>query len=240
MADSREHRDALEQEEVAALATATDEDLLLYISCQDPEDLPLAKAAFDEFYARHVDYVFGACNRLGGIVGRVGVEDLVQITFLHVWRYAAGRFKSCTDGAPEAQTAYTRAWLGVIAKRLFLGLLRREPAATHFPIEEFDGAIPAAHDDADHEESVAASNVRTALESELTERERDIVLVSMRFAKPDGTLARLPADVLAYLENRWSTTRENIRKIRQRAIVKLRRAFAASRTSVEERRSNGK
>lgn len=95
---------------VPARENASDEDLIARISWRD-------EAALAALYSRYADAVYGLSLR---IVRQAEVaEEVVQETFMRVWRGAAG-FQGNAGGL--------RSWLFRIARNLSLDQLRRQAA----------------------------------------------------------------------------------------------------------------
>ena len=113
------------QEPRAELARETDGDLLVYMTLA-PDDPPAARAAWEEFYRRHVNYLYAVCLRAYGrpLGGQPAVADLVADTFKRAYENAE---KFDADGItdPERLRGRTRGWLGRIAQRLAQDALRR-------------------------------------------------------------------------------------------------------------------
>lgn len=207
------------QKSRTAFSSDSDEDLIFYMSLQG-EDRASAEEAWKEFYFRHRSYLVGVCKRFQSALGDLGVEDLVQDTFVRVFK-KAHTFKPLGDGSDHAR-ARVRAWLGRIANRLFLSSLRGQPKIEFVddPYESIGNEPAAVANEPDSDESEHLPVLREALRT-LTEREREVLVASYSWYEPGDGCNRMPSDELAALCSRFQTTAANIRQIRSRAVGKL-------------------
>ena len=92
----------------------SDEDLLVYVGwkAEHPE---LASAACDEFYRRHLKYVYAVIDRAyGSELGKEGVMDMVTDTFLRVYE-RAHTYQPCGEKDQGRQRRNALAWVSTIA-----------------------------------------------------------------------------------------------------------------------------
>jgi len=147
-------------------------DLLGYMAMAgaDPEG---ARAAFSEFYGRHVDWVHRMVKRLppNRSISGQDVVDIVQDTFLDAYK-GAGTFKPMASASTDCDTErrQARAWLGGIAKNVILQHLAGGILLTD--VDDIN-AISSTTDLS--EESALVTATREALDS-LEERDNDILL----------------------------------------------------------------
>ena len=106
------------------LAGESDADLLVYMAMAG-DDPAVAREAWEELYRRHADYLFGVCLRAYGdlLGGQAGVCDLVADAFRRAYEHAES-FDPAAIADPERQRLRVRGWLGRIAERLALTILR--------------------------------------------------------------------------------------------------------------------
>jgi len=213
----------------------SDEDLLVYVGWK-AEHLELANAACDEFYRRHLKYVYAVIDRAyGSELGKEGVVDMVTETFLRVYERAS-TYQPCGANDPDRQRRNALAWVSTIALNLCKDHFRNpetqivlvdewstetEPEARceHYAEPALDGELKCIHE---------------AMER-LSEREQTILRVTMNYWKPGSEHQRLPNDVAEELARTFHITSDNLRKIRERALRKLRASVdECNRTQLQE------
>ncbi len=201
-------------------AVPSDAELLARVS-NEVADQVSARAAQAEFYRRHARYLYGVLVRRVSerlaLSGRE-VEDLVQETFFRAFAHAKS-YQGDDAGDPEAATRRTRAWLGRIAQHLLADWLNGTKEVSASPFLEHVAHV--ADDGPPSSRSPRRVRLREALEL-LSERERDVLVVSALYHRPGEEHQRLPNAVSQELAARWATSAENIRAIRSRAMKKLR------------------
>ena len=199
----------------------TDVELLAYMSMRD-EDPSVAREAWAEFYKRHVDYLYSVCFRAYRdiLVGGLGVGDIVAETFHRAFQKAE-LFDPNDIEDPIRLRRRSRAWLGRIAQRLVLDMLR---GAQRLPTYQFkcdswqnvpEQPNPPPRDD------LLIRRVKNAME-QLSEREQMVIRVTFEWYQPGQAHQRLPNDVVQGLAQTLETTPENLRQIRRRALKKIR------------------
>jgi RNA polymerase sigma factor (sigma-70 family) len=206
----------------------TDADLLLYMALRE-DDALLARKAWETFYLRHVEYLYGACRSNARLLGgEQGVADLVQDTFRRAFEMA--HTFAAADGMkdPDDLRLWTRAWLGAIAASLVKSILRnghRLPTAS-LDQDHWQDIAERITDPPDDERTDAQSviRMRQAVES-LPERQQTVVLARMQWYDPAKERQRLPNAVAADLATTLETTPENLRKMYERALRQLKEQF---------------
>ncbi len=202
------------------LTNETDAGLLVFMGLAGADPV-CARAAWEAFYRRHVEYLYRVCLRAYGrlLGGEAGVADLVAETFRAAYENA-GKFDPAGIDSPERLRWRARAWLGWIARRLVQDILRGR------------GRLPTRSLELDHWQQVAEPEqpgaggsaeqqaVRQAVES-LTEREQLVIRTTFQWYRADKAHQRLPNDVAAELARTLGTTSENLRQIRRRALKKI-------------------
>lgn len=198
---------------VSKFANDPDEDLLAYIAL-DPSAVS-AREAGGELYDRHRKPLFGLLKRTWGrFIEPERLADLVHDTFLAAFKSAAS-FSGTGRGA-------CLNWLTGIAKNLLKQELQRGVSvrADLALADEQDPAWELSIPE-NVPESAAVAMTEHALAT-LTEREQEVVRVTLEFHRPGDKHQRLPNSVAAGLAKQWSTTTTNIRMIRKRAMDKLK------------------
>lgn len=205
------------------MADETDADLLVYMSLAGDDPL-VARAAWEEFYRRHVEYLYAVCLRAYGRIlgGAAGAADLVTETFRRAYERAK-QFDAGGIADADRLRRRTRAWLGRIAERLMQTALRgrRRLPTRHLDADQWQQVAgpPAQADPGGHDERIR--RVRAALLA-LSEREQIVLRVTFQWYQADRSHQRLPNDVAAELAATLDTTPENLRQIRRRALGKVR------------------
>ena len=74
---------------------------------------------------------------------------------------------------------------------------------------------------ADESDSEVIAVVKATVQKVLTEREQEVLRVTLHWYDPSSEHQRLPNEVAAELAKRLGTTPENLRKIRERALAKV-------------------
>lgn len=209
-----------------------DEDLLGWMAMRQeaPEE---ARAACEEFFQRHLDYLEGVVGRAHrSDLGDAGVEDIVMETFRRVLEYAS-TYTPCGAMGVTGRRHNVLAWLGAIAKNVANDYFRdANTRLLHF--DDWDDLEPSITSTEPHAPSEEERLIESALAT-LTERERTVLRVTMQFYDPTVLHQRLPNGVAADLANVFNTTPVNIRQIRKRALDKVRDHFMNARENVHIR-----
>ena len=206
-----------------------DENLLHCMAHGNAEE---QRDAFDVFYRRHSQYLYGICydvlNRYK--VGFCEVDDLFQTTMLKAWKHS-GTFKIdkfTTD--PTKMEHAADAWLGAIAENILFDWLSERPLCISLDSEEFneDEIYVAGDDLASDEDSEEAKLVRLAIDT-LSPNEQKIIWATSLFYKRcehQRTPTKDLDDVIASLK----ISKANFRKIRERARSKIRAYITIHKT----------
>lgn len=182
--------------------------------------------AFDAFYRRHAEYFYGICYNLVNRFqfGFFGADDVFHATMLKA-RDQASTFRA--NGITEAQELEDAvdAWLGGIAKRVVLDLVRRKPNFVCLDPQLIDG------DEYDDEtvfqitelcagdETEEKRLMRESIET-LSPREQEVIWAMCQFYQRRAH-QRTPTDDLDQIISSLGISRENFRKIKQRAKQKI-------------------
>lgn len=218
------------------VSTECDEDLLVYMSWRS-EYPELAQAACGEFYERHKLYLYAVILRSHGkSLGREGVSDMTTETFMRVFERAQ-TYKPCGSEDADTQRQNVRAWVGAIAGNVCMDYFR--DSDTHLVlVDEWTNDADPTHHDKDEECNQLSDELLLIHEAmvTLTDREQEVLRVTMAYWKNDGSQERLPNHVAEDLARSFETTSANIRKIRERAMKKVRNFVEAA----EQSRRGGK
>jgi len=210
----------------------SDDDLLRIIG--QKEDREAAKIAWESLYNRHVKYLLGVCRQAyGWRLGPSAMDDLVSETFIRVYETAAASYRPGAMADPDLRRQQVRAWLAAIAGHIALGLLcgRKIDAPIHLNQDEWQDV---AHVSSEPESKLVAEVCRV-MHLVLTDKEQDVIRSTFLWNTPARDFQRMPESELVELASRYGTNATNIRKIRERALKKLRDALAPFMASLPAR-----
>jgi len=215
----------------------SDADLLTLISWRE-EDENEARRALGEFYNRHFKLLaWGCMKKYGRQIGEQGVEDLVNDTFMKVFKTAASKFKT-DEKDPKKLQHLIGAWLGGIAYNLFIERLQKRKRLPEFQVEDDfdphdeDGFIPEDIDFVPLDENPMPperieqyKRLRPVLDG-LIDRERIILLTRFKnYHFSDGKQQFHPDD-LERLTNDLELTKDHVRQIFNRTLQKVKKQLS--------------
>ena len=213
----------------------TDQNLLRLIASGTSEQ---RDGAYIAFYQRHAEYLFAICYDLANRYkfGFFDEKDLFSLTMSKA-RESADTFKPEADtGAEESQNA-ADAWLGGIAKRVVFDLIRRIPKCVALDPQWLDGedgpdglAI-RTNDVFDEDETEDVRLIREAIDT-LSQKEKEVIWAASQFYRRRNH-QHTPTDDLEEIVDHLGITKDNFRKIKQRAKAKILQ-FVAKRKRVHE------
>jgi RNA polymerase sigma factor (sigma-70 family) len=191
----------------------------------DPRNDPLERRhAWGVFYGRHAEYIRRVCVRAHfHLIGYDGAKDAVHDTFLRAYE-KAGTFK-LTEIPGEAQQKAVRAWQVRINENIVRDYFRNRPKVVFVESPEEEsvesqplGSVP----DPEELSSARIALVERAL-AELNEREERVLRETMFWYVPGLRVQRMPHSAMEALAAELGTTAANIRQMRARAMVKVRK-----------------
>lgn len=218
---------------LSSVSEESDKDLLCLMGWAD--DYPAeARAAFEEFYRRHAEVVYAACVRAYGhdLTREYSVTDLVVDTFARA-REKGGTYDTggLTDAA--ALERRTEGWLIRIAHSIAVDVYRNlSPAEKQLSDEAWEWVAEWVADTPKPTDSPEVQLVREALWQVLDDREREVLLVTFHWYRPDRENQRLPNKIAAEVAARLGITTENLRKIRAKALAKVKAYVLAHRPNM--------
>jgi len=213
--------------QLAALLRGESDDGLLKLMARRGEDGTWADAAFCEFYSRHSPYLWTVCkNVCERLHGEAWHEDIWQDTFARAYE-KAGEFALPADVSPERATRLVRGWLGTIATNLLRGLLRNHECEYSQDEEGWERILDTVGNTPENEESdlPRAQEERKVIDAALeilSEREQLVLRRTFQYYRIRKEFQRLPNKVVQELADQLATTPENLRKIRERALTKVK------------------
>jgi RNA polymerase sigma factor (sigma-70 family) len=208
------------------VAEGTDADLLQIIGAERERNREWAEAALMELHRRNVQFLYAVCLRICTLylADENQVDNLLSRTFYRVF-HTAERFvpdKTRCNGDAECLRCAARAWMARKARWLAKDIIERHSRQSLSPLSELDP--PDTFGPVDDELPECSGKTAAAIDR-LPARERHIVLASY-FVQDCETGIPVPPNehvhVDKYLARRWGTSEDNIRKIRSRALEKLR------------------
>jgi RNA polymerase sigma factor (sigma-70 family) len=200
---------------------------------------PLAFDAWEEFYERHGGYLLGVCKRAyTGRVGEYKIEDIVQDALVRAFQ-KAGTLHADDSLDRESQCHLVRGWLSTICQHIVSDYFRGQPEVdfvddqvleTHKAVEpqEVDPTL-----DVDCSPMTRLQLMEEAIET-LTDREQEVLRTTMMWFKPNQEAQKLPHSVMTELTGSLKTNPGNIRKIRERAMTKLRNYIESHEQDTKE------
>lgn len=187
-----------------------------------------AREGFQIFYERHEPWLRAMIRtrRLGQLLdwdeGRKDVvHDTFQRAYLHAGSFERERLQGCDE---ETATRRVRAWLGGIANRVIADILRSQRMEVPLDEDRHD-ARPTALELLDPEEPTPLVQALAAELGRLSEKEQEVIAADLEH-KSGMANEHLPPGVAKHLAEKWGTTPDYVRKLRQRAHQKLKERLA--------------
>lgn len=189
-----------------------------------------AESTFNEFYERYRSFLLKVCRKAcqGFDSSNLLADDIFQNVFIKV-RYKAYTFKLKDDSTNTNISKDIKAWLARIARNELINFLRKNPdemelsnpyrIRTH---ELNENPIYAVTEEDKDAESLITKNSLDSLLQLLNERESYILMTYMQFYDPHNPNKHLPDDILKGVCLKFNIKPGNVRKIKERAIEKLR------------------
>lgn len=202
-----------------------DETLILYISDRE-ENERIADEAFKEFYQRYSHTLWEICSKIcSRLVEGKGAEDLMSQVFRKVY-YNAASFNSGGCTTETAIRKRIKGWLFKIAQNQFRDWIKtdKKKKVDSYSPEEFKNYL----DDlgGNQEEIIKRSEESIVFEEvwdTMSEREQDVLRLSYLYYDVAEDNHRMPSDKVEELAEFHNVTKVYIRKIRQRALEKLKK-----------------
>lgn len=199
-------------------------DLLAAIDLFREDDSRDGRAQFETalaaLLARHEGYIYGTIKNVLGSVTFFSAADVYWNVVDRVIR-VSGTFSTQTTDA-EAMRLQFLAWLGRVAELVVREALR----GVNYQESPDDGTVLNLMATPEiTPESPSASRMRQLMEQVLTPREQEVLWAWTTACPLDGSQARMEKDDIEALCRSLDTTPTNIRKIRSRALEKLRNSF---------------
>lgn len=200
---------------------------------------PWADAAYRAFYERHNVYLWKVCARSArAMQGDIWIEDVFNDTFAQAYK-KAHQFTLPADVTAAEAELRIRGWLGAIASNFIRGKLRkfgREVNQDEPGWEQLAAATALTALRTGPELSVP-SNERQLIDAALktlTDREALVLHTTFQYHRIGEKFQRLPNKVATELATALATTPENLRKIRERAMNKIRQYVERHQSTAQQ------
>lgn len=208
-------------------------DLFLSMAMKD-DDRQEAERAFARFYDCYKNYLFTVVRNACKSWEKYG-EELVQAvhenTFLKVFE-KADSFMIIEDLPFERQELRMKSWLGTIAHREMLQLLRdfKDEKDKHDYFEDLS-FLDEPQEENNSQTSEEILLVEKALKT-LSDRDRHILITYIMFE--DGN-KQLPKPELQRLSEIWGVLPDNMRQIKKRSIAKVKQYIESTKNNNHDR-----
>jgi RNA polymerase sigma factor (sigma-70 family) len=192
--------------------------------------------AFDAFYRRHAEFLYGFCYTLANRYqfGFFCEDDIFQATMLKA-RDHADTFKTSVSPKDQESPDAAALWLCGIAKNVVVDLFRRTPKCVHLDPVFLDGDDENAFDIADEPKTSAETEdirlMGEAIET-LSPKEREVAWAACQFFVCREH-QHTPSKELDVIVARLGISKENFRQIKLRAWKKIRN-YMTNRKPVAE------
>lgn len=203
------------QNEKQTYTSYSDEDLFVMMSFRE-ENQAEAQESFNVFYDRYKGFLWNLCRYVCQNVEYYDSEELAKDVFMNTMMTVYQNSHTYNASKSKVST-----WISNIAKHEMFDLLdvlkeKRIGEKTFIPFEDSIEIIDI--DDNINIETPEKKALDEALKS-LSEKEKDILFTYTMYK--DGK-KHLPDEVMKFLCDRYETTSINLRKIKQRALEKVK------------------
>jgi RNA polymerase sigma factor (sigma-70 family) len=218
--------DEMNQMSDVSFGNDSDYDLLGYMAMKD-DDPASAQAAWEEFYCRHIGYIYGALEKAHGkYLDNGSLQDLAEETLMRVYE-RADKFNENPDVTESTiQCRHVRGWMAKIAQNIYTDELRKQGGFRIIRPEDeieweqisFEVFCDAKIQDENFDElkKLKLQWIREAFQN-LNEKEQYVLLVAADYEKPSQQHQRLPNKISQELAQALNTTSDGVRQIRKRA-----------------------
>ncbi|UXX80888.1 hypothetical protein N7E81_07215 [Reichenbachiella carrageenanivorans] len=212
----------MEKEKEVSFQNVNDEELFFYMACRD-EDPTTADLAFNEFYSRFKNYTFSVCRDFFISRNRFDEEDLKSFfhnVFLKIYD-KAGEI-SIDSSVPNDEKEFVI--LKIISRFVnYEGLTYLKSSKnSSLEISYTDDLLNDVPEEGLSEyQSIERKTLENALAS-LSDRNRFILLDFYRHENINSEKANwTPPQTLTEMCNYYDTTKQALRKIKERALKKI-------------------
>lgn len=195
----------------------------------------MREIAFNEFYRRYSSFLLKVCQKCcsGFDTSEDLARDIHQNTFLKILS-SSKSFKPKEGSNSTNISRDIKAWLARIAKNELINFLRKNPdeivLSNPFRPKSDDGFLELISLQTEEEIEGTTRNESSKIEwtkldkalKSLTERENHILMTYMQYFNSNDPQKHLPDDILESLCKKFSISSENVRKIKSRALVKIK------------------
>lgn len=202
-------------------------DMFLSMAMKD-DDRQEAERAFAEFYNRYKNYLYtvvrNACKSWE-MYGDELVQAVHENAFLKVYE-KADSFMMIEDIAFARQELRMKSWLGAIAHREMLLLLRQFKEEKEKIDYHDDMTFLEQPEEIDNSQSTEEILLVEKALKTLSDRDRHILITYMMFE--DGN-KQLPKPEIQRLAEIWKVLPDNMRQIKKRSLAKVKQYIETSK-----------
>jgi len=188
-------------------------------------DFVTAREAWGRFYVRHQRFLLRVCVADHQyLFGMDEVRDLVNDAFMKAFS-GAHTFDYTEECEPIAQERKSRRWLACIVANLVRDRFRGQPDVCLVDEDEIE-RLGRTTDGSGNETPVPESKRLKLLISGLallSDTEQTVLRATMFYWQGDQQHQRMPHHAMQELSKQVAESPENIRQIRSRAIIKLKK-----------------
>ena len=201
---------------------AFDDAELLQLMAGRKDDEPSAKAAFGEFYSRHIRWFYSQCEKHKALIPAGDVESFALDIMEEVYRSKAQSFLQTAFETEDDCRRAVRAWLATIARNRSIDRYRlTEDVAELSGVEWANTTVPCENNSSKHTQIRQEIALAASMIEDLDDRNRSIVTTYLHFWEPGKNI---PSKVLQELADEYDLTKDAVRKIYFRFRDRVREA----------------
>jgi RNA polymerase sigma factor (sigma-70 family) len=198
----------------------SDYDLLEIMTWKD-DCLKEAQNAWRQFYERHYSFMlFVAHKKLANFYEKESIVDVVTDLFIKIYEKAAQTFKSEGETNKKNIRKHVRSWMSKILNNMLYDLQQGKT----FEEVELPDEISESPKRTEMPSQVIL-NIKKFIEENLDDREKAILSLHFEFYDCTTPKRQIPTEALDKICHEYGIERANFRKIKSRAIKKIKENF---------------